>query len=80
MTPNPPWRAASALVIAALAGAAAADAPMRVVSFNLYHGGVTSVRWGDGDLIERRLTMVATQLQQIGADVVGVQELSLIHI
>jgi endonuclease/exonuclease/phosphatase family metal-dependent hydrolase len=72
-----PVRAAAAILIAALAGVAAADAPLRVVGFNLYHGGVTSVRWGDGDLLEQRVLMVSTQLAQIGADVVGVQEASV---
>lgn len=47
-----------------------------MVSFNLYHGGVASVRWGDGDLLERRLGMVVEQLRQIDADVIGVQEAS----
>jgi endonuclease/exonuclease/phosphatase family metal-dependent hydrolase len=67
-----------AIVIAVLVGVSRGEGkPLRVVSFNLYHGGVTSVRWGDGDLLEQRSTMVATQLQQIGADVVGVQEASV---
>jgi len=71
-------RVVCAIVIAGLVGVSRGEEkPLRVVSFNLYHGGVTSVRWGDGDLIEQRLRMVATQLGQIGADVAGVQEASV---
>jgi len=67
-----------AIVIAGLVGVSRGEGkPLRVVSFNLYHGGVTSVRWGDGDLLEKRSGMVATQLRQIGADVIGVQEASV---
>jgi endonuclease/exonuclease/phosphatase family metal-dependent hydrolase len=65
------------LLYGVLVGVAAADArPLRVVSFNLYHGGVGSVRWGDGDLLEQRLAMVIEQLRQLDADVVGLQEAS----
>lgn len=70
-------RLAGALLLALLAPAAAAEPrPFRVVSFNLYHGGVGSVRWGDGDLLEQRLAMTIQQLGQIAPDAVGLQEAS----
>jgi endonuclease/exonuclease/phosphatase family metal-dependent hydrolase len=71
-------RVASAIVLAGLVGVARAEEakPLRVVSFNLYHGGVTSVRRGDGDLLEQRIGLVVQQLRQIDADVIGVQEAS----
>jgi endonuclease/exonuclease/phosphatase family metal-dependent hydrolase len=67
--------AACLAVVAAVATAAAGEA-VRVVSFNLYHGGVTSARFGDGDLLERRLAMTTEQLGQIAPDVIGLQEAS----
>jgi endonuclease/exonuclease/phosphatase family metal-dependent hydrolase len=72
-------RVGCAIVIAGLVVGVcgAEEKPVRVVSFNLYHGGVTSARWGNGDLLEQRLRMVGTQLGQIGADVIGVQEASV---
>jgi len=66
-----------ALVLGGVSAPAAEQGrPLRAVSLNLYHGGVTSVRWGDGDLLERRLAMVTEQLREIGPDVIGVQEAS----
>jgi endonuclease/exonuclease/phosphatase family metal-dependent hydrolase len=70
------WLAWAVVLAGAPAAAAERSQPLRVVSFNLYHGGVTSVRWGDGDLLERRLAMVTEQLRQIDPDVIGVQEAS----
>ena len=70
------WLVCALVLVGAPAAAAEGGRPLRVVSLNLYHGGVTSVRWGDGDLLERRLAMVVEQLRQIDADVIGVQEAS----
>src|SRR6185503_6409604 len=70
------WLVCALVLAGAPAAAAERGRPLRVVSLNLYHGGVTSVRWGDGDLLERRLAMVVEQLRQIGPDVIGVQEAS----
>jgi endonuclease/exonuclease/phosphatase family metal-dependent hydrolase len=70
------WWLVCAVVLGGVPAAAGQGRPLRVVSLNLYHGGVTSVRWGDGDLLERRLAMVVEQLREIAPDVIGVQEAS----
>jgi len=46
------------------------------VSFNLLHGGVFSGRTGNAQELDRRLDMVAEELQALGADIVGLQEAS----
>lgn len=50
--------------------------PLRVVTFNLLHGGPTSGWFGDGDALEERLEMVTTELRALRPDIVGVQEAS----
>lgn len=59
--------------------AQAAEPPraLRIVTFNLLHGGVTSARWGDGDRLEDRLAMSIEELRALDADVVGLQEASI---
>lgn len=71
-----------ALSVLALAGAAAPaaaepDRPLRVVTYNLFHGGASSGLWGDDDSLDRRLEMVVRELKALEPDVVGVQETSI---
>jgi endonuclease/exonuclease/phosphatase family metal-dependent hydrolase len=61
-------------------GAAAGDAPspvLRVVSFNLLHGGPSSGWRGDGVHLEERLALASSELQRLAPDVVGLQEASI---
>lgn len=57
---------------------AAADPPrpLRVVSFNLFHGGPYASWTGDTDQIDARLAMVAQELRALDPDIVAVQEAS----
>jgi endonuclease/exonuclease/phosphatase family metal-dependent hydrolase len=57
----------------------AADAPvvLRVVSFNVLHGGPWSGFTGDGQRLERRLDLIAAGLAELRPDIVGLQEASV---
>src|SRR3989442_4988376 len=57
-------------------GARAAPRPLRIVTINLLHGGITSELVGRDQHLEERLTMVVRELRTLDADVVGVQEAS----
>jgi endonuclease/exonuclease/phosphatase family metal-dependent hydrolase len=67
------------LALAPSRGAATADAaaPIRIVTFNLLHGGPWSEWTGDDQQLERRFQMVATELQRLQPDVVALQEASV---
>ena len=69
----------SLLLLASLmipTGARAAPRPLRIVTINLLHGGMTSELAGRGQHLEERLTKVVRELRTLDADVVGVQEAS----
>ena len=69
----------SLLLLASLmipTGARAAPRPLRIVTINLLHGGITSELVGRDQHLEERLTMVVRELRTLDADVVGVQEAS----
>lgn len=71
-----------ALSVLVLAGAAAPTAaeparPLRVVTYNLFHGGASSGLWGHDDSLDRRLEMVVRELKSLDPDVVGLQEASI---
>jgi endonuclease/exonuclease/phosphatase family metal-dependent hydrolase len=59
------------------ARAAEAPRPLRIVTFNVLHGGVSSARLGDGDRLEDRLAMSIEQLRALDADVLCLQEASV---
>lgn len=68
------------LLLAILPGAAAGEesqAALRVVTFNLLHGGPSSGWRGTGEHLEERLAMVTRELQALAPDVVGLQEASI---
>jgi endonuclease/exonuclease/phosphatase family metal-dependent hydrolase len=64
-----------ALAVAATWPAPARADPLRIVSFNLLHGGMT-LRRGDGMRLEERLAMTVDGLRRLDADVIGLQEAS----
>jgi endonuclease/exonuclease/phosphatase family metal-dependent hydrolase len=71
---------AAALVVAAVLVARApgvhADT-LRVVSFNLFHGGPASGLFGDGHHLEPRFQMVLAELRALDPDIIGLQEASV---
>jgi endonuclease/exonuclease/phosphatase family metal-dependent hydrolase len=73
-------RVAAALLVGAvmLVGAAAASPPrpLRVVSYNLLHGGPALGRDYDGQRLEERLVMATDALRRLAPDLLGVQEAS----
>jgi endonuclease/exonuclease/phosphatase family metal-dependent hydrolase len=70
---------AQALGIATPAGAAepAPAVRIRVVTFNLFHGGATSGLTGDDASLDTRLAMAADALRALAPDVIGLQEASV---
>jgi endonuclease/exonuclease/phosphatase family metal-dependent hydrolase len=54
-----------------------APRPLRVVSFNLFHGGPASGLIGDGEALEARLGIVTDELRALAPDVIGLQEASV---
>lgn len=62
-----------------LAGPAAGEVPavLRVVTFNLLHGGPSSGLWGDDHHLDARLNLVIRELRGIDPDIVGLQESSI---
>jgi endonuclease/exonuclease/phosphatase family metal-dependent hydrolase len=54
-----------------------APRPLRVVTFNLFHGGPSSGLFGDGEALEERLAMVTAELRALAPDVIGLQEASV---
>jgi endonuclease/exonuclease/phosphatase family metal-dependent hydrolase len=70
----------AALLLVALPGETAADEPsavLRVVTFNLLHGGPSSGWRGTGEHLEERLAMVTRELRSLAPDIVGLQEASI---
>jgi endonuclease/exonuclease/phosphatase family metal-dependent hydrolase len=62
-----------------MASPAAGEAPaaLRVVTFNLLHGGPSSGLWGDDHHLDARLDLVVRELREIEPDIVGLQESSI---
>ena len=50
--------------------------PLRVVTFNLFHGGPASGLIGDGEALETRLELVTAELRALAPDVIALQEAS----
>jgi endonuclease/exonuclease/phosphatase family metal-dependent hydrolase len=51
--------------------------PLRIVTFNMLHGGPWSEWTGDDQALERRLEMVAAELEALDPDIVALQEASV---
>ena len=63
------------LLIAAVPVAASAeDRPLRLVTFNMLHGGPWSGFTGEDARLEARLAMIIEQLRTLDADVIALQE------
>ena len=62
------------LVVAPAATAAEEDRPLRIVTFNLLHGGPWSGLTGRDDHLEARLSLIVAQLRALDPDVVALQE------
>ncbi len=78
--PVPALVAVVLLLTALPGGAAAGEEPastLRVVTFNLLHGGPSSGWRGDGEHLEERLAMVRRELGVLAPDVVALQEASI---
>ena len=58
-------------------GAGAGETSLRVVTFNLLHGGPASGWRGDGEHLEDRLGLVTRELGALAPDIVGLQEASI---
>jgi endonuclease/exonuclease/phosphatase family metal-dependent hydrolase len=71
--------AALLLGLALVAGPAAGEAPaaLRVVTYNLLHGGPSSGLLGDDAHLDDRLAIVARELRDLRPDLVGLQESSI---
>jgi len=74
----------AALLLVTLATAAAAGEggvdpprPLRIVTYNLLHGGVLSGWAGHGQDLDRRLELAAAELSVLRPDVIGLQEASV---
>jgi endonuclease/exonuclease/phosphatase family metal-dependent hydrolase len=50
---------------------------LRVVTFNMFHGGASSGLVGDGEALEERLEMVREELRALAPDVIALQEASV---
>ena len=77
--PLPALVAGLLIGLALVAGPAAGEAPgaVRVVTFNLLHGGPGSGLLGDDEHLDDRLALVARELRGVHPDVVGLQESSI---
>ena len=68
---------ALALALASPArGGAETPRPLRVVTFNLFHGGASSGLTGDAGQLDARLDMVVSELAALEPDVIALQEAS----
>jgi endonuclease/exonuclease/phosphatase family metal-dependent hydrolase len=50
--------------------------PLRLLTYNMLHGGITSDLLGDGQRLDERLAMTVEALRRLDADVIGLQEAS----
>jgi endonuclease/exonuclease/phosphatase family metal-dependent hydrolase len=62
------------LVAAPRCAVSAEDRPLRLVTFNVLHGGPWSSFTGEDGHLERRLAMIVDDLRALDADVVALQE------
>ena len=65
------------LVLVASPVAGEAPGVLRVLTFNLLHGGPSSGLWSDDQHLDARLELVARELRALDADILGLQESSI---
>ena len=76
--PLPALAAGLLLAVALVAGPVPGEtAGMRVVTFNLLHGGPSSGLTGEDGHLDDRLAIVARELRALAVDIVGLQESSI---
>ena len=54
----------------------AGAAPLRLLTFNVLHGGLGVAYWGDAQRLEDRLAIATRELKRLDPDVIGLQEAS----
>jgi endonuclease/exonuclease/phosphatase family metal-dependent hydrolase len=64
-------------MVAAPAGASDGSATLRVLSYNVLHGGPWSGFGGDGQRLERRVELIGDELAALRPDVVALQEVAV---
>lgn len=64
----------SALAVSSGRGDAAG--PLRVATFNIFHGGASSGLWGDDHALDRRLAIARDALRELDPDILALQEAS----
>ncbi|HEX3177407.1 MAG TPA: endonuclease/exonuclease/phosphatase family protein [Methylomirabilota bacterium] len=77
--PLPALIATLAVGLALVASPVASESstPLRVVSFNLLHGGPSSGLWSDDGHLDERLRLVTRELSRLTPDIVALQESSI---
>ena len=68
-------QAIGAILLLAATSSAGAE-PVRVVTFNLFHGGPLSGLAGDAGALDDRLAMVVAELRRLRPDIIALQEAS----
>jgi len=71
------WAVAASLMLALTPVSGTAAEPIRVVTFNLLHGGPVASATGDGERLEDRLAIVLAELRRLQPDVIALQEASV---
>jgi len=75
--PSASWLVALAAMLAFSPVTYAAAEPIRVLTFNLLHGGPVAAVTGDGERLEDRLAIVVAELRRLQPDVIALQEASI---
>jgi endonuclease/exonuclease/phosphatase family metal-dependent hydrolase len=75
--PSASWLVALAAMLAFSPVTHAAAEPIRVLTFNLLHGGPVAAVTGDGERLEDRLGIVVAELRRLQPDVIALQEASI---
>lgn len=65
------------VLLSITAVSAEAPRPLRVVTYNVLHGGMSSSLRGDTRRLDERLAMATTRLRALDPDIVGLQEASI---
>src|SRR5262245_53210444 len=75
--PRASWLVALSAMLALAPASRAAAEPIRVLTFNLLHGGPVASVTGDGEHLEDRLAIVVAELRRLQPDVIALQEASI---
>jgi endonuclease/exonuclease/phosphatase family metal-dependent hydrolase len=75
--PSASWLVALAAMLAFGPVTHATAEPIRVLTFNLLHGGPVASVTGDGERLEDRLAIVVAELRRLQPDLIALQEASI---